>query len=167
LQGDAVLAKIYTELGVISHFKNHTLTLTVNTQKELPETLTLDLSNSPDIAQTIAVSCFGLGIACDLTGLHTLKIKETDRLEALKAEITKLGGTIEVTDKTLHLKKRNTAIKENCTIATYHDHRMAMAFAPLGLCVPICIEDAGVVSKSYPDFWEDLKTLGFKQEIID
>ncbi|WP_299763563.1 3-phosphoshikimate 1-carboxyvinyltransferase [uncultured Dokdonia sp.] len=166
LQGDAVLAKIYTELGVISHFENHTLTLTVDTRKELPETLTLDLSNSPDIAQTIAVSCFGLGIACDLTGLHTLKIKETDRLEALKAEITKLGGTIEVTDKTLHLKKRNTAIKENCTIATYHDHRMAMAFAPLGLCVPICIEDAGVVSKSYPDFWEDLKTLGFKQEII-
>ncbi|GGG26812.1 3-phosphoshikimate 1-carboxyvinyltransferase [Dokdonia pacifica] len=166
LQGDAVLAKIYTELGVTSHFENHALTLRLDAHKELPETLTLDLSNSPDIAQTIAVSCFGLGIACDLSGLHTLKIKETDRLEALKAEITKLGGDIEVTDKTLHLKTRITPIKENCTIATYHDHRMAMAFAPLGLFVPICIEDAGVVSKSYPDFWEDLKTLGFKQEII-
>ncbi|WP_299685070.1 3-phosphoshikimate 1-carboxyvinyltransferase [uncultured Dokdonia sp.] len=166
LQGDAVLAEIYTKLGVISRFDGHQLNLQLDTSKKLPEVLELDLSNSPDIAQTIAVSCFGLGIACDLTGLHTLKIKETDRLEALKAEITKLGGTIEVTDKALHLKKRNTPIKENCTIATYHDHRMAMAFAPLGLCVPICIEDAGVVSKSYPDFWEDLKTFGFKQEII-
>lgn len=166
LQGDAVLAEIYTKLGVISRFDGHQLNLQLDTSKKLPEVLELDLSNSPDIAQTIAVSCFGLGIACDLTGLHTLKIKETDRLEALKAEITKLGGAIEVTDKALHLKKRNTSIKENCTIATYHDHRMAMAFAPLGLCVPICIEDAGVVSKSYPDFWEDLKTLGFKQEII-
>jgi len=107
-----------------------------------------------------------LGIECFLTGLHTLKIKETDRLEALNTEITKLGGTIEVTDKTLHLKKRNTPIHKNGNIATYHDHRMAMAFAPLGLCVPVAIEDAGVVSKSYPDFWEDLKTLGFKQEII-
>ena len=166
LQGDAVLAKIYTELGVISRFENNKLHLQLDPNKKLPEVLTLDLSNSPDIAQTIAVSCLGLGIACDLTGLHTLKIKETDRLEALKAEITKLGGAIEVTDKTLHLKKRNTPIKEHVTIATYHDHRMAMAFAPLGLCVPICIEDAGVVSKSYPDFWEDLKSLGFNQEII-
>ncbi len=166
LQGDAVLAEIYTRLGVISRFEDNKLHLQLDTHAKLPEVLELDLSNSPDIAQTIAVSCLGLGIACNLTGLHTLKIKETDRLEALKAEITKLGGVIEVTDKTLHLKKRNRPIKENCTIATYHDHRMAMAFAPLGLCVPICIEDAGVVSKSYPNFWEDLKTLGFKQEII-
>lgn len=167
LQGDAVLADIYTQLGVISRFENNKLVLQLDPQKNLPKLLELDLSNSPDIAQTIAVSCLGLGIECYLTGLHTLKIKETDRLEALKTEITKLGGTIEVTEKTLHLKKRNIPINENCTIATYHDHRMAMAFAPLGLCVPIVIEDAVVVSKSYPDFWEDLKTLGFKQEIID
>ncbi len=166
LQGDAVLAEIYTQLGVVSRFENNKLILEVDRQKELPDLLALDLSNSPDIAQTIAVSCLGLGIGCDLTGLHTLKIKETDRLEALKAEITKVGGIIEVTDKSLHLTKTTTPLTENCTIATYHDHRMAMAFAPLGLCVPICIEDAGVVSKSYPDFWEDLKTLGFTQEII-
>jgi len=166
LQGDAVLAEIYTRLGVISRFEDTKLVLQLDTQKKLPDLLELDLSNSPDIAQTIAVSCLGLGIECFLTGLHTLKIKETDRLEALNTEITKLGGTIEVTDKTLHLKKRNTPIHKNGNIATYHDHRMAMAFAPLGLCVPVAIEDAGVVSKSYPDFWEDLKTLGFKQEII-
>lgn len=166
LQGDAVLAEIYSQLGVVSRFENNRLVLELDRNKKLPDLLELDLSNSPDIAQTIAVSCLGLGIGCNLTGLHTLKIKETDRLEALKTEITKLGGTIKVTDKSLHLTKTATPLTENCTIATYHDHRMAMAFAPLGLCVPICIEDAGVVSKSYPDFWEDLKTLGFRQEII-
>lgn len=166
LQGDAVLAEIYTQLGVVSRFENNKLILTLGRHKKLPDLLALDLSNSPDIAQTIAVSCLGLGIGCHLTGLHTLKIKETDRLEALKTEITKLGGTIKVTDKSLHLAKMSTPLTENCIIATYHDHRMAMAFAPLGLCVPICIEDAGVVSKSYPDFWEDLKTLGYTQEII-
>lgn len=166
LQGDAVLADIYKQLGVISRFEDHKLHLQINSNVSLPDVLQLDLSNSPDIAQTIAVTCLGLGIGCELTGLHTLKIKETDRLEALYAEITKLGGIIQVTDASLHLEKRTTSIKENKTIATYHDHRMAMAFAPLGLCVPILIEDAGVVSKSYPDFWEDLKTLGFQQEII-
>lgn len=166
LQGDAVLADIYKQLGIISHFEDHKLHLQIDSNASLPGVLRLDLSNSPDIAQTIAVTCLGLGIGCELTGLHTLKIKETDRLEALYAEITKLGGIIEVTDTSLLLEKRTTSIKENRTIATYHDHRMAMAFAPLGLCVPILIEDAGVVSKSYPDFWEDLKTLGFQQEII-
>ncbi len=166
LQGDAVLRKIYKELGVLSRFTENKLELYLNPEVNLPEILKLDLSNSPDIAQTIAVTCLGMGIACDLTGLHTLKIKETDRLEALKTEITKLGGDIEVTNTSLHLKAQKTTLNRNVTIATYHDHRMAMAFAPLGLCVPILIEDAGVVSKSYPGFWEDLKTLGFEQEII-
>jgi len=166
LQGDAVLAKIYAKLGVISHFENHKLSLKLDKTIELPDVLKLDLSNSPDIAQTIAVTCLGLGIGCELEGLHTLKIKETDRLEALYTEITKLGGVVKVTENALYLEKRTAPLNENVIIATYHDHRMAMAFAPLGLCVPICIEDAGVVSKSYPDFWEDLKILGFKQEII-
>lgn len=166
LQGDAVLEKIYAKLGVESRFRDNQLELHLNPHVKLPEVLKLDLSNSPDIAQTIAVTCLGMGIACDLTGLHTLKIKETDRLEALKTEITKLGGDITVTNESLHLKAQKTSLHKNITIATYHDHRMAMAFAPLGLCVPIQIEDAGVVSKSYPGFWEDLKTLGFEQEII-
>jgi 3-phosphoshikimate 1-carboxyvinyltransferase len=133
---------------------------------KLPETITLDLANAPDIAQTIAVTCLGLGVGCHLTGLHTLKIKETDRLEALREEITKLGGGIMVTDTDLTLLPQEAALNENITIATYHDHRMAMAFAPLALSVPLLIDDAGVVSKSYPDFWKDLETLGFGQEII-
>ncbi|WP_375252123.1 3-phosphoshikimate 1-carboxyvinyltransferase [Dokdonia donghaensis] len=166
LQGDAALREIYKQLGVVSSFAGDKLTLSLNQDFELPETITLDLANSPDIAQTIAVSCLGLGVGCHLTGLHTLKIKETDRLEALREEITKLGGSIMVTDQDLTLLPQKAAVNENITIATYHDHRMAMAFAPLASQVPLLIEDAGVVSKSYPDFWTDLEVLGFGQEII-
>lgn len=166
LQGDASLQKIYEHFGVISTFTETQLTLSLDDGFEFPKTIELDLANSPDIAQTIAVTCLGLGIGCHLKGLHTLKIKETDRLEALKEEITKLGGGIIVTDKELTLLPQKAPLNRDITIATYHDHRMAMAFAPLALLIPILIEDAGVVSKSYPDFWNDLETLGFGQEII-
>ena len=109
------------------------------------------------------VTCLGLGIGCHLTGLHTLKIKETDRLEALRIEMTKLGANIAVTNDSLTLIASNK-INSNVKIATYNDHRMAMAFAPLALKVPIIIENAEVVSKSYPDFWNDLRALGFDIE---
>ena len=139
--------------------KNNTLYLQKKTLGF--KAIQLDLSDAPDIAQTIAVTCFGLGFACDLTGLHTLKIKETDRLVALQNELTKLGATIEITDKSLHLHKRTNPIHSNILIETYHDHRMAMAFAPLALLVPIRIQDADVVTKSYPGFWKDLEQNGF------
>ncbi|NLP57413.1 3-phosphoshikimate 1-carboxyvinyltransferase [Lutibacter sp. B1] len=157
LQGDSVLSKIYENFGVETVFGENTILLK-NTNQQKREFLNLDLQNAPDIAQTIAVTCFGLGIECFLTGLHTLKIKETDRLVALKIEIEKLGGEVEITNETLHLKS-STKINENISISTYHDHRMAMAFAPLALKVPIHIEDANVVSKSYPTFWEDFKKI--------
>jgi 3-phosphoshikimate 1-carboxyvinyltransferase len=166
LQGDASLMDIYTQLGVRSSFDGDHLTLRSSKEFEFPKQLVLDLSNSPDIAQTIAVTCLGLGVSCHLTGLHTLKIKETDRLEALYREITKLGGHITVTNDSLTLASQQTSLTESVSIATYHDHRMAMAFAPLALKVPLCIQDAGVVSKSYPDFWKDLETLGFITEEI-
>ena len=102
-----------------------------------------------------------MGIGCHLTGLHTLKIKETDRLEALKTELTKLGATISITNESLTLEAGKT-IHSEVTIATYQDHRMAMAFAPLALKTALIIEDAEVVSKSYPTFWKDLKTIGFQ-----
>ena len=159
LQGDKVLMDIYEQLGVKSMIKNNTLYLQKQALGSNP--IQLDLSDAPDIAQTIAVTCYGLGIACDLTGLHTLKIKETDRLVALQNELTKLGATIEITDKSLHLQKRTNPIHPNVLIQTYHDHRMAMAFAPLALLVPIRIQDADVVTKSYPGFWEDLDQSGF------
>ena len=159
LQGDKVLMDFYEPLGVNSMIKNNTLFLQKQSLASRP--IQLDLSDAPDIAQTIAVTCYGLGVACDLTGLHTLKIKETDRLVALQNELTKLGAIIEVTDKSLHLHKRTNPIHPNVLIETYHDHRMAMAFAPLALLVPIRIQDADVVSKSYPGFWKDLGRLGF------
>jgi 3-phosphoshikimate 1-carboxyvinyltransferase len=160
LQGDSALVQLYSEMGVESKFENNQLTLTKKSNFT-PKEVTFDLNNTPDIAQTIVVTCLGLGIGCHLTGLHTLKIKETDRLEALRIELTKLGANISVTNDSLTLVA-STAINHNVKIATYNDHRMAMAFAPLALKVPIIIENAEVVSKSYPDFWVDLAGLGFQ-----
>jgi 3-phosphoshikimate 1-carboxyvinyltransferase len=159
LQGDSALVEIYKQMGVETHFEGNKMTL-VKQSDFKPENLTLELNNTPDIAQTIVVTCLGLGIGCHLTGLHTLKIKETDRLEALRIELTKLGANISVTNDSLTLLASNQ-INPNVKIATYNDHRMAMAFAPLAIKVPIIIENAEVVSKSYPDFWEDMKKLGF------
>lgn len=159
LQGDRVLMDVYQQFGVKSSIENNTLALKKQTMGSTH--VQLDLSDAPDIAQTIAVTCYGLGISCSLTGLHTLKIKETDRLVALQNELSKLGATIEITDKSLHLHKRTNPIRPNVMIETYHDHRMAMAFAPLGLLVPIRIQDADVVTKSYPGFWKDLEQNGF------
>ena len=158
LQGDSCLVAIYKHFGVTTTFHENSITLTKTTSKVTP--LTLDLKNAPDIAQTIAVTCFVLGVSCDLTGLHTLKIKETDRLVALKTEIEKLGGNVHITDKSLHLKASN-GIKPMVSISTYNDHRMAMAFAPVALKQDVIIKETGVVSKSYPTFWEDLQAIGF------
>lgn len=161
LQGDSVLQEIYKQFGVETSFNKNVVKL--KKVKEIPQetVINIDLANAPDIAQTIAVSCFGLGLKCELSGLHTLKIKETDRLEALKTELTKLGANIFVTDKELFLEP-SEIIKEKIAIDTYNDHRMAMAFAPLALRVPIVINDAEVVSKSYPDFWKDMESLKIK-----
>ncbi len=168
LQGDRILAQIYTHFGVETAFKGKALHLFKRSEltgkidkNGAEQLLSLNLADAPDIAQTIVVTCFGLGIGCHLSGLHTLKIKETDRLEALKNELTKLGASVIVTDKDLTLAAGGS-IKNEVTIETYNDHRMAMAFAPLAMKTSLFINDAGVVSKSYPDFWNDLKTLNFK-----
>lgn len=160
LQGDRAVASIYEALGVKTEFGKDSVRLTKK-EGALPSGLSLDLRDTPDLAQTIAVSCFGLGIGCELTGLHTLRIKETDRLEALRVELGKLGAAISITEDALLLEPSGYSGDE-VSIATYHDHRMAMAFAPLAMRFPIRIEDAGVVSKSYPAFWNDLEKLGFK-----
>ncbi len=162
LQGDSTLIEIYKDFGVETTF-NSDNSITISKERIHNSQLAThnsQLNNAPDIAQTIAVTCFGLGMGCHLTGLHTLKIKETDRLEALKIELIKLGAKVSVTNDSLTLKNSNS-INENIVISTYQDHRMAMAFAPLALKVPIQINNAEVVSKSYPDFWNDLKKVGF------
>ena len=160
LQGDCSIVEIYEQLGVTTKFSDNSINLEKQPCK-IPKRIVKDLRNSPDIAQTIAVTCLALGIECELTGLHTLKIKETDRLVALKTEIEKFGAKVEITNDSLELFPAKT-LKENVSVATYNDHRMAMAFAPLALKVPLNIEDAGVVSKSYPTFWKDLEFLGFR-----
>jgi len=160
LQGDSILSDIYKKFGVYTTFEAEYMTLKKTANCDLNLSIDLDLKNAPDIAQTIAVTAFGLGLECHIIGLHTLKIKETDRLVALKTELEKLGAEIAITDQSLHLKS-SANINSDVKIATYNDHRMAMAFAPLGLKVPILIEDADVVSKSYPQFWEDFKAIGF------
>lgn len=162
LQGDSILAELYKDFGVETIFEENQITIEKRHKSRL-SSVNYDLSNAPDIAQTISVTCLGLGMGCHLTGLHTLPIKETDRLSALQTELIKLGAEVTTDDKSLKLEPSGN-IQSGIAIDTYKDHRMAMAFAPLGLKTELIINDAGVVSKSYPDFWKDLKTLGFEIE---
>ncbi len=161
LQGDKELVSIYKKLGVQTIFDNGNVKLKKNQKVNLPKKIVLTLNDTPDLAQTIAVTCFGLGLPCDLFGLQTLKIKETDRLLALKTELEKLGANVEITNESLHLKKRKK-FNSNIEINTYDDHRMAMAFAPLAIIKPIIINDPKVISKSFPSFWNILSELNFR-----
>lgn len=158
LQGDSILVDIYKEFGVQTTFENNTIILNKVSENKTPKTF--NLIKCPDIAQTIAVTCLGLELDCHLDGLHTLKIKETDRLQALKYEIEKFGTKVSITDNSLTIKDCKS-LNPNVIVETYKDHRMAMAFAPLGLKTNIIINKADVVSKSYPDFWKDLSQIGF------
>ena len=162
IQGDVKLYEIYAKLGVETKFIKSSSRILIKKINDFikPDHIDLDLTENPDIAQTIAVTCFGLGISCDLFGLHTLKIKETDRLEALKIELSKLGANVKVTNNSFHLAP-TFSINNGISIETYNDHRMAMAFAPLALMTPIIINNPDVVTKSYKDFWKDLKSLNF------
>jgi 3-phosphoshikimate 1-carboxyvinyltransferase len=161
IQGDKKLIEIYERLGVQTLFDNNTINLNKDKDFKLPEKLILKLNDTPDLAQTISVTCFGLGIACDLYGLKTLKIKETDRLKALKNELEKLGAKVKITNQSFHLKKR-TKFNSDVIIDTYEDHRMAMAFTPLALLKPIIINNPKVISKSFPSFWTTLSKLCFE-----
>ena len=163
LQGDSILVSIYKKLGVETDFIKDEMIISKVPDFVLPKSISLNLNNSPDIAQTIAVSCFGLGVNCELSGLKTLKIKETDRLIALKNELEKLGADVNITKDSISVNSQNS-IKKDIIINTYNDHRMAMAFAPLGLKTRITIKNPMVVGKSYPLFWDHLHQIGFKIE---
>ena len=153
LQGDAAIADFFAAI------------------KAKPEVLQLDMTSQPDLAQTVIAACCALGQPFRITGLHTLRIKETDRVAALEVELKKLGYVVK--DETVTLGNGASTIvmswdSERCeevpspVIATYKDHRMAMAFAPLALKrESIDIDDPAVVSKSYPTYWDDLKKAGF------
>ncbi len=160
LQGDSKLVDIYKIFGIETKFEEDHIILRKN-KIDLPKSINLNLKDSPDLAQTIIVTCLGLGVDCTLDGLHTLKIKETDRLIALKNEIEKFNvDKVEITKNSITLEN-NSDLKHEVIIDTYNDHRMAMSFAPLSLLVPITINNPEVVSKSYINFWNDLESLGF------
>lgn len=160
LQGDSVLAALYEDFGVTTTFSANQIILTKTAEPQL-SSVHYDLTDAPDIAQTLSATCLGLGLGCHLTGLHTLPIKETDRLAALRTEFTKLGAKAVTDTHSLTLEPLEK-IKSGVAINTYNDHRMAMAFAPLALQTSLIINEAGVVSKSYPNFWRDFTVLGFK-----
>ena len=160
LQGDSKLVDIYKMFGIETIFEDDQIILKKN-KISLPKNIHLDLRDNPDLAQTIIITCLGLGIDCTLEGLHTLKIKETDRLFALKNEIEKFEvDKVEITENSITLEN-NSDLKHDVTIDTYNDHRMAMSFAPLSLLLPIKINNPEVVTKSYVNFWNDLESLGF------
>ena len=161
LQGDAALVEIYAQLGVETVFEADDF-IRLTKIKQIEAIFVADFNDTPDLAQTVVVTCFGLGIACDIQGLHTLKIKETDRLVALKQELTKLGGHLLITGDSLFLSEVRTKATTPPAIETYQDHRMAMAFAPLVMQIDLLIREAEVVSKSYPNFWNDLRKLGIQ-----
>lgn len=158
LQADRTVVEIFEQFGVDTEFLPNNEIQITKANNQLPSEINLNLIECPDIAQTIAVTCFGLGIQANLTGLHTLKIKETDRLVALKNELEKFSAFVEITNDSLFLHKRNlqNVLPENVLVKTYQDHRMAMAFAPLALFTALEIENAEVVSKSYPKYWENI-----------
>ncbi|MFO7744670.1 MAG: 3-phosphoshikimate 1-carboxyvinyltransferase [Psychroflexus sp.] len=161
LQGDSQVAEFYRHFGIETKFDKESIQLSKVDNFELPKKIELHLNDTPDLAQTIAVTCLGLGVECLLTGLHTLKVKETDRLVALKNEIEKFGAEVIITEESLYLKP-GSGLNSEVKIETYQDHRMAMAFAPLAIKKDLEILNPEVVSKSFPDFWEKMKVIGLQ-----
>jgi len=164
LQGDSVITEIMANFGITSQFKDGGVYL----QKEVKPVVRkiFDMKECPDLAQTVIVVCAALGHEATFTGLETLKIKETDRIAALQNELAKIGVKLIEKGQVYKLDCSEKQIPSRIFVNTYHDHRMAMAFAPLALVVPeIEFEDADVVEKSYPAFWKDLEEIGFVGEV--
>ncbi len=163
LQGDARIAALFEPLGVSSLFSQEGTKL-----RKSDRSISLyeqDLSEQPDLAQTLVVTCCLIGLPFKFTGLQTLKIKETDRISALQNELIKLGYKLISSDKSLEWNGESIAPKITPVIETYDDHRMAMAFAPASFLFPgIKIKDISVVDKSYPNYWKDLCKAGFSLE---
>lgn len=159
LQGDAFVSGLFDPLGVESHFIGSGFRLKKSHLKQ--KQYTINLVHNPDLAQTLAVAFVAKGVQARISGLQTLRIKETNRLEALKKELEKTGAEISIGDDFLEISKGVQQLKD-VVFQTYDDHRMAMALAPLALLAPISIENPGVVAKSYQSFWSDLEKVGFQ-----
>lgn len=165
LQGDIAIVEIMDKLGVVSEFDEEGVLLT---KKDAVRELHYDFSDCPDLAQTVAVTCAAKGIPCTMTGLESLRIKETDRIAALREELNKMGASLLEDKDTWELKPgHNPQAIGALNIHTYEDHRMAMAFAPLAGLMDLTIDDPEVVVKSYPGFWKDLNQAGVNSEFTD
>ena len=164
IQGDSKLSKLYENFGVKTFFKNDEIILKRSKSHRMKKFIELDLIENPDLAQTIIVTSLGLSIHTKLTGLNTLKIKETDRLVALKNEISKFNTDVIIDDQSIEINNFPKVLPENIEIDTYHDHRMALAFSPLSVLVKLVINDYGVISKSFPEYWTILQKLNFDLE---
>lgn len=162
LQGDIAIHRIMSKLGVQAVFDEQGVTLTKTEPQHNQELLELDFSNVPDLAQTVAVVCAAKGIRCIMHGLESLRIKETDRVQALQNELAKLSTEFrEIRPGSWQLTPAEQ-LPEAVEIATYDDHRMAMAFAPLACVMDVTIENPQVVNKSYPSFWKDMEAVDFQ-----
>ena len=158
LQGDSNIAEIYKVFGVKTIYMGEKIKLE-KIKSDIHE-FSYDLSSNPDLAQTICVTCLGLGYTCHLTGLHTLKIKETDRLVALRNEISKFDLKVTINEDSIYFTAHKDFLKPDVMIETYDDHRMAMSFACLAMKTNLIICNPSVVTKSYTSFWLDLKKIG-------
>ena len=164
LQGDSAIVDIMLPLGVESTFTDTGVRLT---KRPAETSLAWDFTDCPDLAQTVAVCAAVKGVTLTLTGIESLKIKETDRVAALQAELQKIGAELIELEPNHRYEVHQLSDKPNvpATIATYDDHRMAMAFAPVAMQEEIIIEEPGVVAKSYPSFWEDMARVATVETI--
>ncbi len=165
MQGDSIVENIFPFFGVKTKFTDEGIHLTKTNVRD--EHFGFDFSDCPDLAQTIAVVAGALKVPAFFNGLHTLRIKETDRIQALKNELYKFGVVVEILNDNSVKIDPSSFCKSDLPIQTYEDHRMAMAFATLAMYTDsVLIEDPEVVKKSYPNFWNDLKSVGFVVEEI-
>ncbi|MBB6610894.1 3-phosphoshikimate 1-carboxyvinyltransferase [Pontibacter sp. Tf4] len=157
-QGDSAIVDIMRRLGVYTEFTPEGIRLT---KKHCEKKVAFDFTNCPDLAQTIVALCAALGVTLEMTGVESLRIKETDRIQALQIEVLGMGASLDEMTPGVFRMEPAIITKRKLAFRTYQDHRMAMAFAPISLLEPVQIQEPGVVRKSYPRFWEDLEKVGF------
>ena len=157
-QGDKAIVDIMNRLGVYTEFTETGIKLT---KKRSEKRVAFDFTNCPDLAQTIVALCAALGVNLEMTGVESLRIKETDRIQALQIEVLSMGASLDEITPGVFRMEPAILTKRELTFRTYQDHRMAMAFAPIALLEPVQLQEPDVVRKSYPGFWEDLEKVGF------
>lgn len=169
LQGDSIVRELYEPLNVHTAFEESGIRITKNKIVNRPKEVRYDFTRFPDIAQTVMVTLAETGIKGVLTGLQTLRIKESDRIAAMQTELARIKSHLDqklADGQELYILHGKARWKDKAKFETYDDHRMAMAFAPLACRHPVTIKDPDVVTKSYPGFWKDLKSIGFTIEKV-